>query len=214
MPEDKANFTQLVRTLRESLGKDKVISFAAGGFEKFIKNSIDWKEVMPLVDNVNLMTYDLVNGDSKLTGHHTPVYSAPQQALSADAAISLMIKMGVPSDKIVIGAAFYARVWKNVENANNGLFQSGEFKQSLAYSQFEDYFTDDFILYWDSLAQAPYRYSPEKKEFATFDNVQSLIAKTQYAEEKNLNGIMFWEMTHDTDSNELLETIYNEAIKK
>src|SRR5688500_4229687 len=59
-PEDKANFTALVRELRSTLGNKYEISFAAGGFQEFLDKAVNWKEVMAIVDRVNLMTYDLV----------------------------------------------------------------------------------------------------------------------------------------------------------
>jgi len=49
MPEDKANFTQLVQALRQTLGKKAILSFAAGGFRSFFEQSIEWRQVMPLL---------------------------------------------------------------------------------------------------------------------------------------------------------------------
>jgi chitinase len=66
-PEDKPNFTLLVQEFRKTCGDRYELSFAAGGFMEFLKNSVEWEKVMPLVDRVNLMTYDLVNGYSKVT---------------------------------------------------------------------------------------------------------------------------------------------------
>src|SRR5690349_22776137 len=71
------NFTLLIQALRTTLGDKYEISFAAGGFTKFLTQSIEWNAVMPFVDRVNLMTYDLINGYSTVTGHHTPLYSTP-----------------------------------------------------------------------------------------------------------------------------------------
>src|SRR5690606_10326806 len=71
VPEDKDNFTALVQQLRQTLGEKYEISFAAGGLHKFLDESVDWKAVMPLVDKVNIMSYDLINGYSTTTGHHT-----------------------------------------------------------------------------------------------------------------------------------------------
>jgi chitinase len=76
--EDKENFTFLIRELRNSFGNKYEISFAAGGFQKFIDESVDWKAIMPLLDRVNLMTYDLVHGYSTETGHHTALYSTKE----------------------------------------------------------------------------------------------------------------------------------------
>jgi len=45
-PADKHNFTQLVRQLRKTLGNDHVISFAAGGFNQYINEAVEWKKVI------------------------------------------------------------------------------------------------------------------------------------------------------------------------
>jgi chitinase len=121
-PDDKQNFTALVKTLRDTLGNGYEISFAAGGFDSFLQNSIEWGKVMPLLDKVNLMSYDLVNGYSKLTGHHTPLYSNSSQKPSADNAIRYLDSIHVPLPKLIIGAAFYAREWDSVANVSNGLY--------------------------------------------------------------------------------------------
>ncbi len=73
--KDRPNFTALVQSLRDTLGKNYEISFAAGGFDQFLYESVEWDKVMPLLDKVNLMSYDLVNGYSRVTGHHSPLYS-------------------------------------------------------------------------------------------------------------------------------------------
>ena len=211
---DKSNFTSLVKEIRKSLGDKQEISFAAGGFSKFLEQSIDWHEVMPLVNNVNLMSYDLVSGYSTTTGHHTPLYSNATQKVSADDAIRYMLSIGVPADKIVIGSAFYARTWENVANINNGMYQSGKFKSFIAYDQFNKRLSeaDGFIFYRDTIAKAPYAYNAATKTFATFDDPVSIKNKTQYAIDKGLKGIMFWELTLDKQSGGLLDVI--DQVKK
>lgn len=208
---DKYNFTSLIKELRKVLGDKFEISFAAGGFTDYIKNSVEWKKVMPLVDRVNVMTYDLVNGYSRVTGHHTPLYSTEHQKESVDNAIRMLDSIGVERNKTVIGAAFYARVWKNVPDINNGLYQSGKFKTAVNYKDFTNTFTKErgFKYYWDNTAQAPYTYSSKEKLFATFDDSASISLKTEYAVKKNLAGIMFWELKTDKYKNGLVDVIYS-----
>lgn len=210
-PEDKNNFTALVKELRSTLGNAAEISFAAGGFPRFLQDAVDWKEVMPYCDRVNLMTYDLINGYDTVTGHHTALYSTPRQLYSTDNAVQYLIQIGVPRNKLVIGAAFYARVWENVAAVSNGLYQTGKFKAFVGFRNFATTFPKDsgFVLYRDSIAQAPYLYNAEKKLFATFDDMESLRRKTRYAIEQKLNGIMFWELRLDTYRDGLLNAIYN-----
>jgi chitinase len=207
--EDKPNFTALVKALRDSLGNEKEISFAAGGFLKFIQQSVEWDKVMPLVNNVNLMSYDLVSGYSTVTGHHTPLYSTAHTTESADRAIRYLDSIGVPKNKIVIGSAFYARSWEEVENKNNGLYQNGKFKSFIGYNQFSKRLSTDsgFIFYYDNIAKASYAYNADQKIYATFDDSLSIIEKTKYVISNGLNGIMFWELTLDKRKNGYVDLI-------
>ncbi len=208
-PADKPNFTALVKTLRDTLGTRYEISFAAGGFDIFLQQSIEWAKLMPLLDKVNLMSYDLVNGYSLVTGHHTPLYSTPQQKESADNAIRYLKSVGVPLDKVIIGAAFYAREWNNVSSIDNGLNQAGRFHNFIPYNQFPKLLSPDsgFVFYYDNTAKAPYAYSSLKKRYATFDDTTSIREKTRYIMEKGLGGIMFWELSHDKKQDGLLDVI-------
>lgn len=209
-PGDKQNFTRLVRRLRKTLGKRYQVSFAAGGFNKYIEQSINWKKVMKKVDYVNLMTYDLVNGYATTTGHHTPLYSTGQQVESIDNAVQKLMDRKVNRSKIVIGAAFYGRMWKAVPDTNAGLYQPGVFFQSISYNQFPGKLSADsgFVYHWDEAASAPFLYNPAQHLFVTYDDKRSVELKTQYALDKRLGGIMFWDLTEDYYSNGLLDTIH------
>ena len=208
---DKNNFTGLVRALRDEMKNEFLLTFAAGGFTKFLEESIDWDAVMPLVDFVNLMTYDLVSGFSKMTGHHTLLYDQKPEQQSTRKCVDWLIDKKIEPAKLIIGAAFYARVWENVESNNKGLYQPGKFLRSVKYKDFPTYFADSagFRYYWDKHANAPYRYSESKKLFATFDDKRSLNAKTKFIKKKRLGGIMFWELSQDETKDGLVEKIYN-----
>lgn len=208
-PADKDNFTELVKRLRATLGKKQIITFAAGGFQKYLDEAVDWKAVMPIVDYVNLMSYDLVGGYSKTTGHHTALYSNPEQKESTDNAVQYLIRNGVDPKKIIVGAAFYARIWENVPSQNNGLYQSGKFQSAAAFRHFPEKLSEKtgFVFHWDDVTKAPYAYHPEQGLYATFDDKRSIALKTTYVLQHNLGGIMFWELGSDTYSDGLLHTI-------
>jgi chitinase len=211
---DRQNFTALVQELRTTLGSKYEISFAAGGFQKYLEQSVEWLKVMPLVDRVNLMTYDLINGYSTETGHHTALYSRAEQKESTDNCVQYLIKLGIPRDKLVIGAAFYGRSWENVEADNNGLYKAGKFKSFVDYRRLakEASAEKGFSYYWDDQAKAPYLYSPTEKVFVTYDDERSITLKTQYVIDQKLDGIMFWELTCDSNRDGLLDVI--DHIKK
>ena len=207
---DRNNFTELVKVLRKELGTNHLLSFAAGGFMKYMEQSVDWDTVMPLVDMVNLMTYDLVGGYATVTGHHTLLYDYRPGQESASKCVNWLLEKGVPAKKIIIGAAMYARVWENVADTNHGLYQSGKFKRGVAFCDFETYFSDTsgFTYHWDRKAKAPYQYNRTQQLFATFDNRRSIKAKTKFIRRKKLGGIMFWELVQDLKENGLIEEMY------
>lgn len=206
---DRDNFTRLIKTLRDSLGRKKEISFAAGGFTEYIDKSVDWKAVTPLVDRINLMTYDLITGYDTITGHHTALYSTPQQKESCDNAVKLLLAKKVPANKLLIGAAFYARTWQKVEPGHHGLRGNGSFLRGISYSNFDKQLSPDsgFVYHWDTAAASPYLYNAGKKWFVTFDDSVSIVRKTEYAIKHKLNGIMFWQLADDKFTNGLLNVI-------
>ena len=213
---DKPNFTELIKILRSTLGKKYELSFAAGGFQKYLDESIDWKTVAPLVNRINIMSYDLVNGYSKVTGHHTPLYSTNPNEESTDRAVTYLLKQGIPAEKLVIGGAFYTRTWKNVENINNGLYQAGEHIQGVSFKDFGSFYTEanGWKYFWDDKAKAPYWYNEKEKTFATGDDLASIKAKTEYVKTKKLGGIMFWELPLDATRNGMVDAIYKVKMEK
>ncbi|MEO7530885.1 MAG: glycoside hydrolase family 18 protein [Sediminibacterium sp.] len=214
--KDKDNFTLLIKTLRDSLGKQKELSFAAGGFTGYIDESVDWKKVTPLVDRINIMTYDMITGYDTVTGHHTGLYSTLKQKESCDHAVQLLLTKGVPRKKLLIGAAFYARIWENVSNENDGLYGKGKFLRGVSYNSFAKQLSKDsgFVYHWDETASAPYLYNAEKKWFVTFDDSASIVLKTRYAMKEKLNGIMFWQLADDNFSSGLLDIVDDSKRKK
>ena len=209
LPEDKQNFTALVLEMRRQFGTKYQISFAAGGFTQYILNSIEWHKVVPVVDRINLMTYDLVNGFSKVSGHHTPLYSTPQQKESIANAIHLLDSLHVPLKKMVVGAAFYARVFKLDDTLQNGLYQPCTFLKGVDYKQFDQTILNDsnYVYHWDPVAHAPYYFNKTEMQLVSFDNPKSMADKMKYVIKNGLDGIMFWELTNDTTSNGLLQAI-------
>ncbi|WP_053058339.1 glycoside hydrolase family 18 protein [Pedobacter sp. BMA] len=212
---DKQHFTRLIKELRRTLGKKAEISFAAGGTKNCLDSCFEWKKVMPLVNRVNLMSYDLVGGYATTSGHHTPLFSTDKQELSADYAIKEMLRYGVPADKIALGAAFYARVFENTADANQGLYQPTKFLHGISSRDYKKTLTAEngYTYYWDDLAKAPYYYNSATKQLVTFDDAKSITLKTRYVIDHKLNGIMFWELNDDPYSDGLLDVI-DQSVKQ
>ncbi|MCW3109617.1 MAG: hypothetical protein JWQ09_4123 [Segetibacter sp.] len=166
-----------------------------------------------------------LGSDSKNTAHHTALYSTPDQLhsvpgsysqfstpgqeRSVDFCVKYLLKLGVPARKLIVGAAFYGRMYENVENLNNGLYQPGKFKGSVNYKNFKQQLSADsgFVYYWDDIAKAPWLYNAAKKIFVTYDDKRSIELKTKYVIDNKLGGIMFWQLGSDTYKDGLLDVI-------
>jgi chitinase len=208
-PADKQTFTELIKAVRGALGNRYELSFAAGVFPEYLYNSIDWKQVMPLVDRVHLMSYDMVNRKSTFTGHHTALYSTPFQSISIDNTIRFLDSLRIARNKVVIGAAFYARTYVVADTNNYGLYRPAVFDGFAVYKSYQRRFTplNGFTCYWDDTAKVPYCFNPKQKLFATFDNERSVAYKTNYAIDKKLNGLLIWELRQDDGQQRLLNVI-------
>src|SRR5690554_977640 len=243
--EDTRNFTLLMKGLRErldSFDKPKLLTFASAGWKRYY-DFIEVNEVMKYADFTNVMTYDQVSGESIFTGHHTPLGNVKSQDIegtpvydhldslyksgknldpdprSVEKIVDFLIHEGVDPKQIVIGSAFYGRVWKGVPPVNNGLYQlSGGIQIGwMAYDQIrEKYETDSsFTRFWDDKAKAPYMYHSADSLMVSYDDTVSVALKTNYAIEKGLGGIMFWELGNDTkQEGSLLDAIFNAAQPK
>ncbi|MEL6255689.1 MAG: glycosyl hydrolase family 18 protein, partial [Bacteroidota bacterium] len=188
--EDKANFTDLIKKLRNTLPSEMELSFDANTFKSYVEKSVDWDSVMQYVDYVNLMTYSLPGNDPNRTGHHTALFSSVAQKESVDMAIRRLDSLGIPKQKLILGAAFYGEMVETVDTLNHGLGRKGKFIAHVNYQQISNRMlkNKDYEYYWDSSSQAPYLYNPNNRCFITFDDRKSVVLKTKYALENKLGG--------------------------
>lgn len=105
-------------------GRRYLLTIAAGADQYYIDGT-EMDKVQACLDFIQLMTYDMRGGFQTLTGHHTNLYASTGDLfrISVDASVRLFTNAGVPREKIVIGAAFYSRMWKDVPAVNNGYLQ-------------------------------------------------------------------------------------------
>lgn len=209
-PEDRTHFTALLKELRAVNGDDFELSFAAGGFTMYIDSSVECQEVIRYTDFINIMSYDLVHGYSTTSGHHTPLYSTPQQTESTDHAVQMLLEAGVPAQQLVIGAAFYGRYFEIANDNPVDLYMPCRFSHGFSYRNVTDSLSVNhgFEHRWDDVAQAPYAINMKRRLLATYDDELSIALKTKYAVEHKLGGIMFWQLYDDRFRNGLLEVMY------
>ncbi|HEY2469692.1 MAG TPA: glycoside hydrolase family 18 protein [Terracidiphilus sp.] len=220
-PEDKQNFTALVKELRHRFdaktrqsGRRLYLTAAMGASDDVIANT-EMRKVQRYLDAVNLMTYDFYEpGSESITGNHSPLFTDPAdpKAVSSDKTVRAFQKAGVPAEKILLGVPFYGHEWGNVPDQNHGLFQPGKAVPG-AYAPFAaidgNQIGPGFTRYWDTSASVPYLYNVEKQIFVSYEDSESLKAKCKYVRDHKLGGVMFWDYAGDS-SGKLLTTIDGE----
>lgn len=209
-PEDRTNLTKLLQELRQRLDKRYEISLTAGAFRKFLERSVDWKSVGSLIDRVHILSTDLLNNYSEVTGHHAALYSTPRQEASADFAVKYLLAQGISPGKLVIGAALYGRIWQDVGSHDSGLYQKGWYKAKVPFNRLASELPEErgYHRNWDDVAKAPFIYNPVLKYFCSYDDHRSVSVKAEYVVKTQLNGIMFREVTNDIHIGKLIDVTH------
>ena len=216
--DDRSNFTLLLKAVRTSLDAAGAahhrhytlsIAVADGAFV----SGVDLAAANRYVDWFNMMTYDFCNSMTPDTCHHTGLHAsefAPANARTTDRAVRQFLAAGVPADKLVIGAAFYARVFGGVDPAHDGLYQPyKKFVGEIPWPKLKAEFIgkQGFVRHWDAQADAAWLWNAKTRTFITYDDSESIAAKAAFVKARHLGGIMYWEQTLDP-TDELLDAIW------
>jgi chitinase len=197
-PMDRKNYTLLLRALREGLdaltaadGIPRRLCIALSGAPWLIDN-LECGEIGEIVDQVNLMTYDLQM--TNLASHHSALYASHPRAFSAAAGAEAYIRAGIPANKIMLGIAFYGHRWTTKEK--EPLYARAAYKDTLSYTAIKKLIVKNpGAVYYDAVAQAP--YYADGKVFISYDDERSILQKKLYAEQQGLLGLFAWQYGSD-----------------
>ncbi|MEK5253554.1 glycoside hydrolase family 18 protein [Paenibacillus sp. FSL F4-0125] len=216
-PDDKCNFTLLLKAIRDALdvkgtadSRHYLLTIAAGADQYYIDGT-EMDQVQKYLDFIQLMTYDMRGGFQILTGHHTNLFhtTGDLYRISTEASVNMFIQAGVPREKIVIGVAFYSRMWKQVPDKNHGFLQMAGTTGGYGpeYTElFANYINQNgYTRHWDDEAKAPFLFNGDT--FISYDDVDSITHKCEYVKREKLAGAMFWEYSCDK-THKLLDALY------
>ena len=136
----------------------------------------------------------------RIAAHHTNPRKSRigKPGYSCEEAADYYISRGVPAEKIFIGAAFYSRGFGNCEGlgkvASGGSPDSSWEKGVVDYKDLPKEGAKEFI---DKESMACFSYDPVKKILNSYDNPISIKEKCKIVHEKNLGGIIVWELSGD-----------------
>lgn len=222
-PEDATNFPLFLQEFRTQMdalevetGREYLLTVAtAAGVDKY--SLIDWNQVHPHLDWINLMTYDLHGAFESTTNMNAPLYASPNDpgsypsnSYSVDKAVVDYLAAGVPHSKLIVGLPFYGRGWRGVPSgSNNGLYQPATGGAPGTYeSGIEDYKVLknlNYPLFRDPITQVPWLYNGDI--FWSFDDPISIANKVQYINTKGLRGAMVWALDGDDANGTLMNAV-------
>jgi len=238
-PEDGDNYVLLLKKIREHLDNLSQINnrpyllTIASSAAAYNYTCLDLKALAEPLDWINLMCYDYAGSWSKFTNHQANLHlekpledgKVPTHN-SVSKCVEDFLTRNVPSHKLVVGVPFYGRGFDNVEANSEDHTATGMYakfsgalkgKESTAGNfQYHEIRSDilnpssGYIRYWSDNCFAPYLFNPEKRGLIVYDDTWSLHYKAEYVKQKNLGGIMIWELSGDANDeliNALVSTL-------
>ncbi|XP_055957167.1 uncharacterized protein LOC126821399 isoform X2 [Patella vulgata] len=219
--EDKQRFSLLVKELRQAFdqesertGKERLLLTAAvGGGEKIVESAYEVPTISKYLDFINLMSYDLNGGWSKIIGTNAGLYPSsnidgkPKPSDSVDGVVQLWLDLGADPSKLVMGIPLYGRSFTlcdgekiNVGDKNCGVGKPAPYtreKGFMAYYEVKEKLKQGWTRKWLDDQQVPIAYNIQEKQWVGYDDVESVIIKTEYIKKKQLAGAMVWAVDLD-----------------
>ncbi|RSB18621.1 glycoside hydrolase family 18 protein [Citrobacter farmeri] len=115
-PADRENFTLLLKEMRQAVGSHKLVTIAVGANAESPKSWVDVKAIAPLLDYINLMTYDMAYGTQYFNANLYDSKDWPTVAVadkySVDVVVNNYLAAGLKPQQMNLGIGFYGRVPK------------------------------------------------------------------------------------------------------
>lgn len=185
-PTQKEAFWNLILELRSCLDREEestekryLLSVAAPAFSAFPQEILEGhQEDFIKVDYWNLMTYDYHIGQE---GANAPLYAPRSECVART--VETYEKTGITKEALNLGIPLYGRGW----DAKKGWIQAS----------YDDILRDykDFTYTYNPITHTPYLIQEEN--WISYEDVRSVKAKSRYAREEGLGGLMFWELSDD-----------------
>lgn len=196
--DDKKNFGELIKEFKTK-NKSILLTIDAGASAWQMEN-LPLDEIRELADWVNVMAYDFASGSQVEASFHSNLLRG-RELWSADDAVRIYLKAGVPANKIVLGIPLYGHKWTEVPSDKNGLHQKSLLKadklKEIQLSQTKIEELRGFKEYWNETAKASWIYDSDTKVFISLESPRAIQEKLKYVKAHGLLGYAFWELADD-----------------
>lgn len=214
MRNGKSHFTRLVQKLHlalneesQSTGKEKLLlSVAVAPQSVIVNKSYDVPEVCRCVDFINLMTYDLhlFKWYFPFSGHNAPLSCRRREigyfaTLNLESSAKLWLKKGCPKSKLIIGIPTYGLTWKLGFGRIRGVFcptvGKGRGGGYITYPEVNQLLEKGARRKFDKQSRVP--YVCDGKLWISYDDLESVEAKTRWIASEGFGGVMTFNLNCD-----------------
>lgn len=211
-PEDTVNFTLLLQAIRTKLNllgsfRGRYYKLTAAlpcGPDKIEK--IQVSQIANILDELNLMSYDLHGAWDALTGTNAPMFDQgwtdETPRWSVHGCVENYVDLGVPLKKMNIGLPFYGRSFKRA----TGMKQFHGGADDINY-HLDEGSPQYFNIVKELRKMTTYRHEKTQTQYAVFndangglvsyDDPRAICDKVDYANQRGMNGFLIWEISGD-----------------
>ncbi len=223
-PEDRENFTALVKEFRkqlDALGRTTHKHYELTAFlpanPAFMDAGYEAKKVFRYLDFATVQGYDFHGTWETVTNHQSALFE-PEGApitpdFSGDRAVQEWLDRGAPRKKVVLGVPFYGQGWTGVTGGGDGLFQPATGPAPATFGPgIEDWealrtlLDQGYTLYRDTDSGHAWLFNGTT--FWTYDDPDVLAQKTAYIHEERLAGAMSWSLDGDDGNATLTKALW------
>lgn len=218
---DRSDCTTLMQELRNGLPSPWLVSMAVPSDPRSWGEGFDIPSLAPLVDFMNVMTYDYYGTWSGATGHVSPIFQSPadpSQVGSVKTSMDLYANQyAVPREKLNIGTPFYGYEWDGTDQLWAGCSTCSASSPNYAPYIKQRVNQAGWTRNMDDVAMAPYLTNLNIESlnvpgFITYDDESTTAMKTTYVmKNRGFGGVFVWELSGDYDggSQSLLDAMFN-----
>ncbi|MEU2548878.1 glycoside hydrolase family 18 protein [Streptomyces roseolus] len=219
-PEDKVNFTALVREFRTQLDaygrslpqrKHYELSAYVPTAPAKIDAGFDVAKIMRDFDFVNLQGYDFHVSGEAIADQQSALFA--KNDWSVEGTVKSWLRRGAPAHKLVVGMPFYGQGWTGVTGGGDGLGQPAAGPAPATWAPG----SEDYENLKELAASGTYKLHRGHRNghawlfdgttLWTYDDPTVLRTKANWVRTHGLGGAMVWSLDGDTADGELIGAI-------
>lgn len=168
-------------------GRKLYLTTALHSWRVYSKDLAD--ELAKYVDWINIMTYDMGGGIwGNQAGHNTPLNGIERELKNWEV---------FSKSKLNIGLANYGFRYKGIKPGQKIDGKLDKYGCYFSYNSFLPLLKEGWESEYDNDAKVNYFYSPDRREFVTMENPETIKIKLKWIKQRKYLGVFWWEFSYD-----------------